>query len=73
MYIFIGQAPTGRYYQRMWKKRERCLLFYVVIKSGFVPEKGDTAICQTIRKSRKPQEGDRSGVRSEPSAGRDVC
>jgi len=54
----------------MWKKRERCLRFYVVTEPGFTREKEDTAICQTIRKSRKPQEEGRSGVRSEPSAGR---
>jgi hypothetical protein len=62
-----------RYYQKMWKKIERCLRFYVIAESGVKPEKGDTAVCQTIRKSRTPQEEGRSGVRSEPSAGDGAC
>jgi len=33
-----------RYYQKMWKKVERCLRFYVVTEPGFRPEKGDTAV-----------------------------
>ncbi len=39
-----AMKAAARYHQKMWKKRERCLRFYVVTKSVFMPEKGDTAM-----------------------------
>jgi hypothetical protein len=30
---------TARYHQKLWKKEERCLRFYVVTEPGFTREK----------------------------------
>jgi hypothetical protein len=59
----------GRYHQKLWKKRERCLRFHVIVMTGLGPRKETPLRCQTIRKSRKPQGEGRSDVRGDRSAG----